>query len=281
MSGRSPIHVGHGPATIAMCNFLDDNEALRSFALDNDFSGIDWSFDLENLPKSPKDESFWVRSMEALSPFEIRYHCPFLLLDIGHEDPLEQKRAVDVFARIIRLVSKAGGRYLTIHVGLGHDTTRRLLWERTVESLRALVRYGEKYNIVLCLENLAWGWTAKPNLFEKLIRLTGAAVTFDIGHARACDAVRTQEYAFEDFITPHMDRVRNAHIYHDEIDGIGHIPPDSLSDISDRLELLMRCGCSWWTLEIRETEGLMKTKQVVDRYFDKAAGNIETRTAAR
>lgn len=259
---------GHDRVKLAMCNFLGDKEELKAFCLENGFDGIDWSFDLDGLPATPRDESLWVKDMRALAPFEVRYHCPFLQLDIGHGDPGEQKRAADIFARIIRLVSKAGGRYMTIHVGLGHDTTRMLSWERTIESLRALVRYGRKHNVRLCLENLAWGWTSKPNLFEKLIRLTGAGVTFDIGHARACEAVRTQQFGCEDFVAPHMDSVCNAHVYHDEIDGLGHVPPERLSDIADRLDVLLETGCRWWTLEIRATDGLIKTKELVGRYLE-------------
>lgn len=252
-----------------MCNFMDDTTVLRDFALENDFGGIDWSFDLEDLPQTPNAASLWAQSMRALSPLEIRYHCPFPRVDIGHESPFEQKRAAQVFSNVIRLIAKAGGGYLTIHVGLGHDTTRRLSWNRTVSTLGKLVRYAEKHNVRLCLENLAWGWTAKPNLFEKLIRLSGASVTFDIGHAYACETVRSQAYACEDFVSTHAERVANAHVYHDELEGIGHVAPESESDIEERLDILMESGCRWWTLEIREEKGLMQTRQIVDRYLEK------------
>jgi hypothetical protein len=55
-----------------------------------------------------------------------------------------------------------------------------------------------------CLENLAWGWASKPNLFEKIVRRSGVFVTA----------------------------------------GVGHIPPKSYSDISGRLELLGRSACT-------------------------------------
>ena len=270
------------PVTLAMCNFMDDKAALRDFALENGFGGIDWSFDLADLPGTPGAASSWAKSMRALSPLEVRYHCPFSQVDIGHEDACEHERAAEIFARVIRLVAKAGGCHLTIHVGLGHDTTRMLSWDRTVNSLGRLVRYAEKQNVRLCLENLAWGWTAKPNLFEKLVRNSGAMVTFDIGHARACEAVGSQEYSCEDFVSPHMDRLANAHVYHDEIEGIGHIPPDSVSDIAERLDILMEAGCGWWTLELREEYGLMQTRRVIDRYLGKMqAGNTDALVKTR
>lgn len=190
-------------------------------------------------------------------------------MDFGHENPFEQERAAEVFARVIRLVARMGGGYLTIHVGLGHDTTRSLSWDRTVNTLAQLVRYADKQNVRLCLENLSWGWTAKPNLFEKLIRLSGALVTFDIGHARRCEAIRSQAYACEDFVSPHAERVANAHVYHDELEEFGHVPSESESDIAERLDILMESGCRWWTLEIREKKGLMQTRQIVGHYLEK------------
>ena len=111
------------------------------------------------------------------------------------------------------------------------------------------------------------GWTSKPNLFEKLIRRTGAGVTLDIGHAHACESIRSQLYTAEDFVTPHPDRVFNAHIYHTEISGVGHVPPVRAEDIKERLEILQNIGCKWWVIEIREVDGLLKTKKLIDAYL--------------
>jgi len=252
---------------LAVCNFFADVKEVRGFALDHGFSGIDWSFDVDTIPETPAEESNWVQSLSALDSLEVRYHCPFYQIDLGHDDPKEAKKAEVLFYRIIRLVSKVRGKYLTIHIGLGHDSTEPLSWEGTIENLGRLVRHGAARGVKVCLENLAWGWTSKPHLFEKLIRGSGAAVTFDIGHAHACESVRSHYYSAEDFVTPHSDRVLNAHVYHTEISGVGHLPPDRLEDIEDRLNILRDIGCDWWVLEVRETDGLLQTKKVVDQYF--------------
>ena len=251
-----------------MCNFIADVERLRRFALNNGFAGIDWSFELEHLPSTPADESRWSRFLATLEPLEIRFHCPFMKVDLGHENPDAVYSAVSLFQRIIKLVAKAKGRYLTLHVGLGHNTTKILSWNDTVGNLRKMVQYGAERGVRVCLENLAWGWTSKPNLFEKLVRRSGAAVTFDLGHAHACDAVRSQHYCPEDFVTPHPERVVNAHVYHTEIAGVGHLPAQRVADLRDRLDVLRRIGCRWWTIEIKEVEGLLQTKSIVDAYLD-------------
>ncbi len=254
---------------LAMCNFIEDLDELHSFAADYNFDGLDWSFHLDQLPETPVQQSNWVQRLQTLSDLEIRYHCPFDKVDLGHRDPDLAGEAVSVFKKVIRLVSRAQGHYLTLHLGLGHDTTHPFSWDITVANLTHLARFAADRGVRLCLENLAWGWTSKPNLFEKLIRRSGVGMTFDIGHAHACEAVRSQHYEVQDFISPHADRVYNAHIYHTEIPGVGHVPPQQVSDIDSRLELLLKVGCRFWTLEIREKEGLLKTKKIIDSYLEK------------
>jgi len=252
---------------LVMCNIFPEPERVKAFASENGFDGIDWSFDLNRLPETPLQESRWAKEQAGLAPFEVRYHCPFYQIDLGHDDPPLAAKADAVFRRIIRLVSKVGGRYLTIHIGLGHDSTEPLSWKTTLDNLRGLVQFGAGHRVTVCLENLAWGWTSKPNLFEKLIRLSGAGVTLDVGHAHACESVASQQYAIQDFVTPHPNKVHNAHIYHTEIPGQGHVPPKTGEELSGRLCLLQEIGCDWWVIEIREENHLLQTKGIIDAWL--------------
>ncbi len=261
---------------VVLCNLFEEIEQLKAFAGENGFQGVDWSFDMETLPETPLEESRWIKDQLRLNPYEVRYHCPFHRIDLGHDDPAQAEEADAVFRRIIRLLSRAGGRFLSIHIGLGQVSTEPLSWDATLNNLRRLVQFGTDHGVKICLENLAWGWTSKPNLFEKLIRRSSAGVTLDIGHAYACESVSSQQYTIEDFVSPHGDRVFNAHIYHTEIPGVGHVPPGTLDDIADRLSLLEHVGCSWWVLEIREPEGLLQTKRIIDEYLNRGVENSET-----
>lgn len=274
----------HGPVIpkVAMCNIFPDTHQLRDFAAAHGFSGIDWSLDMDALPKGPAEESRWAKGISALAPLEVRYHCPFYRMDLGHDDPEKAKEAGDLFRRIIRMVSGLEGRYLSIHIGLGRNSTEPLSWDLTIANLRSLVQYGDNHGVKVCLENLAWGWTSKPHLFEKLIRKSGAGVTFDFGHARASESIQTQLFTMGDFLVPHHDRIFSAHIYHIETPGLGHIPPDQLGDIEDRLDLLRETGCQWWVIEIREAEGLLRTKTFIDTYLERissAEKNQESKAA--
>lgn len=152
-------------------------------------------------------------------------------------------------------------------MGFGLDSTLGLSWERTIERLRYLVGHARALDIRICLENLAWGWTARPDLFEKLVRKSGAWVTLDIGHARVSPAVVSQQYSIEDFVSPHPERVLNAHIYHEER-AQGHLAPGGLGDIEERLMLLERLDCDWWVLELHQEEPLLATLGIVRQFLD-------------
>ena len=253
---------------LAMINLFEEPEELRSFAREQGFHGVEWSFRLDRIPETPAAQSGWVRRIQRLQPLEVRFHCPFYRIDLGHDDPERAAGAAVIFRRIVRLVSKAGGGVLSIHIGLGRNSTEPLSWEATVSNLRDLVRFGARNRVRVSLENLAWGWTSRPNLFEKLVRMSGAGVTLDIGHALVCESVQSGQYAVEDFVTPHPEKVTGAHVYHEEIEGRGHTPPERCGDIASRLRLLLETGCDWWTLELHDPERLRQTRDVVLRCLD-------------
>lgn len=241
---------------------------LRHFALEHGFEGVDWSFTAESLPRSPGQESAFSKTIADLYPLEIRYHCALRNTDLGDLHNEQAKSALDMFRRACRLVSKLGGHFLTIHVGLGRNTTTDLSWERTIARLGDLVRFADNIGVRICLENLAWGWTSRPELFEKLIRKSGCSATLDIGHARISPSVLSQQYHVEDFVVPHPERFLNAHIYHEE-NGEGHIPPRRLEDLEDRLRLISRLpSCNWWVLELREEKALLSALRVVREFME-------------
>ncbi|MCK8601811.1 sugar phosphate isomerase/epimerase family protein [Desulfoferrobacter suflitae] len=257
---------------LAMCNFIRDAERLRQTALDNGFHGVDWTFELADLPTNDVDETKLLKRICRLHPLEVRYHCAFQGVDLGDCDVERARQAMDIFRKVCRLVAKLDGKFMTVHLGLGLDSSNGLSWERSVGALADLVSFGQRFGIRVCLENLACGWSSRPELFEKLVRKSNAGITLDIGHARMSPSVRSQFYAFEDFISPHNDRVFNAHIYHEERND-GHTAPERLEDLMGRLRLLSCLACDWWVLELREESALFSTLKVVREYFERAVGD--------
>ena len=253
---------------LACPNFIADTSHLREFAREHGFNGIDWSFTLGDFPDSPAAESDLMRSINSLEPLEIRYHCAFKKIDFGNIDEVEDEKAMTVFRRVCDLVAMLRGDTLTIHLGLGQENTNHLFWHRAIERLTELVGFAHKRGIRLCLENLAWGWTSRPQQFEKFLRRTGCWATLDIGHARVSPSVVNRHYDLEDFVLPHPNRFLNAHIYHEEIND-RHIPPETVKDIEDRLRLLYRLPrCDWWVVELREESSLLQTRNVVRTFMD-------------
>ncbi len=252
---------------LAMCNFISDVDELKKMVLAHGFSGVDWTFKPRDLPENAIDESRLLKRISRLHPFEVRYHCAFKGIDLGDADMAKADAAMETYRKVCRMVSKLDGRYMTIHHGLGGRSSAELSWERSVDALSELASYADSLGIRLCLENLASGWSSRPELFEKLIRKSGAGVTLDIGHARVSPSVQSQRYAFEDFVSPHHERVFNAHIYHEERDD-GHLPPDELDDVVDRLRLLSCLPCDWWVLELREETALLSMLRVIRQFMD-------------
>jgi sugar phosphate isomerase/epimerase len=252
---------------LAVCNFLTDVDQLKKLGLNLGFSGVDWSFTLQDLPGNALEEARLAKKIARLQPFEIRYHCAFNGLDLGDAEAHRADEAMEIFRRACRLVRKLNGRYMTIHLGLGRETAEGLSWERSQKRLGDLVGYGRNLGVCVCLENLAWGWTSRPELFEKLVRRSGSGVTLDIGHARVSPSIESQRFSLEDFVSPHQNRVYNAHIYHEETED-GHLPPVQLEDLRERLTLLGTLPCDWWVLELRNLNDLMATLKIVRAHLE-------------
>jgi sugar phosphate isomerase/epimerase len=254
--------------TLACCNFILEVEELRHFALDLGFAGVDWTFSLDNLPDGPAAEAELARGLARLHPLEVRYHLAFQGLDLGDENPEERKRALRVFREVCRLITKLGGRVVTIHVGgLGRETSSDLCWQTALEALQNLVQFCSRLRLHLCVENLAVGWSSRPKLYEKLLRLSGAWATLDLGHARVCQAVQSGGWRVQDFVSPHPERFVNAHVYHEETEA-GHMPPATVAQMELRLRLLETLPlCDWWVLELREEAALKQTLGVIRDYL--------------
>ncbi len=259
---------------LAMCNFIPDLEEVRRTALEHGFDGIDWTLKLEDLHTSGVDGKGLLRRISRLHPLKVRYHCAFNGVDLGNADLFKAEEAVDVFRRACQLVSRLEGEFMTIHLGLGRESYDDMIWDHSLNALGELVCYAAGLGVRVCLENLASGWSSRPELFEKLIRLSGAGVTFDIGHARVSPSVQSQFYSLEDFVSPHHESIFSAHIYHEETDE-GHLPPASLEDLRERLELLSSTPCDWWVLELREKRALLATLDVVRQFLDIREGSCE------
>ncbi|MGA2223981.1 MAG: TIM barrel protein, partial [Syntrophobacteraceae bacterium] len=128
--------------SIAICNFIRDTAILRNTARQYGFSGVDWTFTLEDLPRNEIEEWRLLGDISQLKGLEVRYHCAFKGIDLGVEDDREAEAAMEIFQKVCRIVSRLDGRFMTVHLGLGRKSPEGLSWERTISALADLVAYG-------------------------------------------------------------------------------------------------------------------------------------------
>jgi len=247
---------------IALCNIYDqDAERLAEFASQNGFSAIDWSLD----PSLPEGEFF--ARMKHLHDFELRYHCRFHGVDVAYADS-RGEASLDLLLRTVDQVARAGGRHMTVHSGLGNPSGEGVDLFRAIENLSILVEFGNRNGVAVALENLTTPLTNDTLQFRRIVMESGAYVTLDIGHAHAVGGLTSQDDLCEAYLVPHRDRLLNAHIYHTEVAGYGHVPPRCLADLSSRLDLLgMAPSCDWWVIELMKPTEVLFTRDLLQSYL--------------
>ena len=259
---------------LAAPNLFSDINTLKSFVMDYGFHGIDWTLRPEDMPSNRVEEVRFFKTISKLAPLEIRYHLFFPDYELGDMHNDKALSAKHRFYEALDLIAKLSGRYATVHVGLGRNSMENISWNRTIIGLQDLVTQARNVGIHISVENLAYGWTGEPKLYQKLIRTTSCNGTLDIGHAYVCPAVTSGAYEVEDYALPHPERIISAHVYHKET-ATGHTPPVSTSDLEDRLLLLERLPlCNWWVLELREVEALLQALDCVREFLQSKRDRI-------
>jgi len=249
---------------IAIVNLFDqDAGRLLDFAVSHGFEGIDWTIDQHQSRQE------FLTVMERLESLEVRFHCPFHGVDIGYADARRTASSLAVLTETMERIALAGRSHMTVHTGFGRVAEEELDFKRAVQNLATLVRRGADRGVIVCLENLASQWTSLPELFYELVQQSGAWVTLDLGHAHVCASRDVQGRVFERYLLPNRHKIRNAHIYHTEVKGDGHVAPAGIDDICDRVALLMEVpSCDWWVIELKKIDDILHTRELLNRCFE-------------
>ncbi|MDI6891735.1 MAG: TIM barrel protein [Actinomycetota bacterium] len=253
---------------IAICArpMLSLGETL-AYAGKNGYSALDWSFDSEGLSVLDKDGGRFKVLLEgpAIGGVEVRYHCFLEGIELAHIDPHVAEESLSILKFCVNKVREFGGGYVTVHIGLWAEFDGEISWDRAVENLSRLVDYGNARGIVVCLENLKAGLTSDPGLFLKLVELTGAKVTFDLGHANSSLHARNGCSGL-DFLKMVSLYVTNAHVY--EAENPYHIAPQDLSVIGPMLEHLLQTNCGWWVIELENKQEVEYTRTLLQSFLN-------------
>ena len=250
---------------IAICNIFDqDADRLSEFAPLNGFEGIDWSLDKEQSEKA------FTKQIRKLSGLEVRFHCAFPGIDFAYADSRAES-SMELLTQTIKQVALVGGKHITVHTGFGHVPADELNFKKAMDNLAILVEQGKESGICISLENLSSHWTSDPELFSELIAYSGAGVTLDIGHVHTSNAPDLVGRTCERYILPNKGNIVNAHIYHTEREGLGHVAPGTLDDIYDCLDLLRKeQSCTWWVIELKNIRDILHTKNILNKYIDRS-----------
>jgi sugar phosphate isomerase/epimerase len=232
----------------------------------NGFEGVDWSIDKEQSEKA------FIAQMVTLSTIEVRFHCALPGIDFAYADNRAES-SMEILTQTIERIARAGRKHITVHTGFGHVSARELDFTKALKNLTLLVERGTHCGVLISLENLTSHWTSNPELFNELIEQSGAGVTLDIGHAHVASSHNPDSNVYERYITPHQDRIVNAHIYHTEQRGVGHVAPLRIEDLYDRLELLRGAeSCTWWVIELKKRMDILHTRDLLNHYINASFG---------
>lgn len=236
-----------------------------NIAKNNGYIAVDWTIELDRLSFFKNERASFEKLLEEKDHYEVRYHCPLAKFEIAHINPYISKTSVKLLKKCIDVIKAFDAQYLTLHIG-GASTIEELSWDTAVKNLSELVNYGAKKDVVVCVENLRSGWTSDPVLFSKLVELSGAKITFDIGHANSSVYASSGEVTSLDFLKTISDFVANAHIY--EAEDPDHIAPDNLSIIGPVLEELVKTPCDWWVVELDDCDSIEKTRSLLQGFLN-------------
>lgn len=245
---------------IAVCSqMMTSVERAFDYAFAEGYPGIDFTIDSTNISAG------LIRRLEEITSadhFEIRYHCA-ANVEIAQADKNEADRAVEFLRSTLDWLEHLKAGHLTIHLGLNHESG--LCWETAVRNLSELVERGQSKDILVCVENLKSGWTSEPETLKRLVELTGAKVTFDVGHSNSSQVCRDGKVTGAEFLTSVKEHVVNAHIY--EREEPHHIAPQDLTLIQPQLEVLLQSRCDWWVIEHPGEEMVSQTKDLLQLFL--------------
>lgn len=114
------------------------------FAIRGGFDGVDWSFALDRMPFNAESRVRLISRIRRLEGHlvEVRFHAPFRHAEIGCRDHTISQWAMELYVKTLELIAEAGGRFLTLYIGLGDIPDKDICLTKVRENLNALKTFG-------------------------------------------------------------------------------------------------------------------------------------------
>ena len=213
---------------------------------------------------------------------EVRFHARAMpALDFALPGEEGEGACVRLRKAITEIGERFGPTYLTIHSGIDEDELDMAVALERLANLRDL---AASRGIVLCLENLACGWTSNPSNLVRAAQESGVRLTVDIGHINSCENCRSGTYTRRSFIEEIGVFVAAAHVY--EYEDEGHRCDHDCALTWDALEALLLTDADWWVVELFDEDAFAMMLEEVEAFLAHAFGsrkdwNLERKLSPR
>ncbi len=259
------------PAIALNNRIFDSTNKMLRYALENDYTAIDYSFPYELRDVSELGGQRANIEKLRRDGIELRFHAPLRIVEIASADKRKAADSVTLLKRCLDVCADFGGKSMTIHMGMNIASIGELDFDTAVAGLSELGVYGNRRNAVVCLENLTKGWTNHPESFLELIEKSGVSATFDLGHANASPWVLDGQITSLEFLETVAPHVMNAHVY--EIEKISeqsgipyHVAPKNLDCIGPLLSELLGTGCDFWLIELLDRKEVERVRKLLREF---------------
>jgi len=240
-------------------------QRIREYITTHAYDGVEWAWDGWRLMMPRERRQRRLDDLRHASRVSSA-HAPYTDLEVGHRDSDHAAAAVRILQDYIDAATELGAHHLNMHVGSFGLPVEELSWDGLVRNVAGLLEHAARRGGRLTVENLTRGVTSDPETFARLLKATGAPVTFDLGHANGSAWVQAGRGSVVDFLASVPTPVVAAHVYLIERND-AHFVPEKLGDIAPALDGLVAKGCDFWVLELHTQETLERTRKVVDEYL--------------
>jgi sugar phosphate isomerase/epimerase len=235
------------------------------FALSYGFEGVDYNLDYARLPVAP-DAMRKLRAVVEAAGLPLKFHAPCSDVELGHKDRWVRDYSLSYLKRYADAVAELGGSEMTVHIGSRSIPDRELSFSGAVSALGELVAFAAERHVTVCLENLKGGWASDLKTYNAILEQTGAASTFDVGHAMGSWAVRSGELSAAEFVKGISANILTVHVYEIENSEGIHVPPEDLEGIGEALEAAVERGCRWLMVELPESSRMPHALSLLRRF---------------